>query len=115
MIRPAHYEVTKIDDCCYEISFVVNPDLPYFEGHFKSQAILPGVVQLGYVMEFSGELFSIKLKSDFPQLKFTAPILPLDRLKLTLNYDTKKARIAFKYLIENENKVASEGKVIVNV
>ena len=114
MIKPHNVRIEKIDDSHAEVYLVINEDLLYFKGHFNIQPILPGVAQLGWITEFSEEIFKIKLTADFPVIKFTAPILPKDRICLLLNYDRDKKRINFEYKILNQNIKASSGKVCVS-
>lgn len=70
------------------VDYQVPVDHPYFEGHFKQQAILPGIVVIDYSLYL--------LASNFPHLnknlkkitrsKFTGFILPNDKIKIELLY-----------------------------
>ena len=92
---------------------VINPDLFYMEGHFDVQKVLPGVVQLGWALEFAEEIFNIKSAGETPVVKFTSPIIPHDRVKLTLEYLPEKKRVSFTYVITSQdNAKASAGKLV---
>ena len=113
MIKPNFYTTSRISETKAIVTIVVNPDLEYFEGHFEAQKVLPGVVQIGWAQEFAEEIFKIKFEGGSPAVKFTSPILPNDRLKLTLEYLPEKKRLVFEYIITSkENEKASSGKLV---
>ena len=113
MIRPKLFTTNRISENKVEIDMVINPDLFYFDGHFAVRKVLPGVVQLGWAQEFSEEFFKIKSAGETPVVKFTAPIIPQDRVKLTLEYLPDKKRVSFAYVITSQNNAkASAGKLI---
>ncbi|SFS75511.1 3-hydroxymyristoyl/3-hydroxydecanoyl-(acyl carrier protein) dehydratase [Succinivibrio dextrinosolvens] len=113
MIKPNFYTTSKLSENKAIVTIVVNPDLKYFEGHFEAQKVLPGVVQIGWAQEFAQDLFNIKFEGGSPAVKFTSPILPNDRLELTLEYLPEKKRLAFEYIITSKNnEKASSGKLI---
>ncbi|MDN5925206.1 MAG: hypothetical protein L0H70_09435 [Xanthomonadales bacterium] len=80
---------------CLELSFDLGPDCAWFDGHFPGQAILPGVVQIGWAAHFAAQM----LACDEPPLvldrvKFKHPLGPgaqltlrLQRLGNKVNYD----------------------------
>lgn len=111
MIKPKSFNKKKIDESQAVVSFSVNKDLFYFNGHFPIQAILPGVVQLGWTIEFAKEIFAIDLSCNLPMVKFMNPILPEDKVDLKLTLNTEKKNLYFEYFLVNVNKVASTGKV----
>ena len=49
MIKPKAYKTEIIDKNTAKVSFKLDADLFYLKGHFEVQALLPGVVQVGYV------------------------------------------------------------------
>ncbi len=113
MIKPKFFTTIKLSDNKAEIDMVINPDLFYFEGHFDAQSVLPGVVQIGWAQEFAQEIFKIESAGASPAVKFTSPILPNDRVKLTLEYMPDKKRLAFDYIITSkDNEKASQGKLV---
>jgi 3-hydroxymyristoyl/3-hydroxydecanoyl-(acyl carrier protein) dehydratase len=74
-------------------------NLLYFDGHFPGQPILPGVVQLDWVIRFGRECF--ELPSEFcavHALKFRRVIPPDMPFILALDYRPTKATLDFKIL-----------------
>lgn len=68
-----------------ELDFQVPTDLAYFPDHFPAQPMLPGVVQLGWIIHFAQQSFSITPPfREVRGLKFINPILPGAQLLLTL-------------------------------
>ena len=113
MIKPNFFTTSRISENKAIVDMVINQDLYYFEGHFEAQKVLPGVVQIGWAQEISEELFNIKFEGGSPAVKFTSPILPNDRVKLTLEYLPEKKRLAFEYIITSkDNEKASSGKLV---
>ena len=76
--------------------------------------MLPGVIQLGWAIHFAKELFSISTVNNIPQVKFTQPIVPFDKVVLRLKLNAEKKNFTFEYFVENIDKVASSGKVKIN-
>lgn len=81
-----------------ELDILVAPDCPWFEGHFPGQPILPGVVQVGWVVHFAGELHGYKhAVHELEQVKFKHPILPGAKLTLRLTADPDRHRLRYEY------------------
>lgn len=97
------------------IELVIPTDLFWFKGHFPSQPLLPGVVQLNWVIYYTQKYFNANLSlSSIDVIKFQCPILPQDRLKLNLKWNEKEQRIDFSYSFikpDNTLKIASSGKL----
>lgn len=73
-------------------------DLLYFDGHFASAPILPGVVQVHWAEHFARELFA--LDGEFAAMeviKFQKVIVPDSVVTLDLAYDAGKNKITFAY------------------
>jgi 3-hydroxymyristoyl/3-hydroxydecanoyl-(acyl carrier protein) dehydratase len=82
-----------------ELDIEVQPDNPWFTGHFPQFAILPGVVQIGWAAHFARELHGLGPDvTSMDQVKFKRPILPGARLTLALKPDAaaQRARYEFK-------------------
>jgi hypothetical protein len=65
----------------------VDESLPYFNGHFPGNPILPGVVQIQWALDTAGEAFAAAPATKFAgmsQIKFKAPIQPRTWLQLSL-------------------------------
>lgn len=73
-------------------------DLDYFNGHFRTQPILPGIVQILWAVEFGRTLLSVR--GDFKSLaglKFMRLIQPGESLILHLNYQADAHELYFEY------------------
>lgn len=71
--------------------------LEFFKGHFPEVAILPGVVQLNWVMQFAKEYLELDPAdlAHIEQLKFTKVIKPNSTVLLELKFIN--ARLEFRY------------------
>ena len=66
-------------------TFVVPPDLPFFEGHFPDHPILPGVVALGWMLAAAERFLDRPLgEVELLNVKFQHVILPGTTVELTL-------------------------------
>jgi 3-hydroxymyristoyl/3-hydroxydecanoyl-(acyl carrier protein) dehydratase len=109
VIEPLLLEV-KLFASRVELSLAVPHDLIYFRGHFPNFAILPGVVQIEWVIGYGRRYFQIENKSAaILRIKFRRPILPGDRLILTLDYRPIPSQIEFTYA--GHGGIASSGRV----
>ena len=83
--------------------------LDYFCGHFPNYPVLPGIVQVNWVIEFVQSLFNIESINiqKIDQLKFMRVILP--NSKINLSFVINNQRIIFKYY--NEDDYFSSGKI----
>ena len=74
--------------------------LSFFEGHFPEFPLLPGVVQINWVMQL---VDSSKLSGPFVgmrRLKFMRPILGDTEVNLSIKYLEQNKRLSFKYYDE---------------
>jgi 3-hydroxyacyl-[acyl-carrier-protein] dehydratase len=63
----------------------ISADHPAFAGHFPSQPILPGVVLLQRVLDLAqAELGQSLANCTLRSVKFSAPVVPGDRLQIEL-------------------------------
>lgn len=65
----------------------LDPDLPWFTGHFPGAPLLPGVTQIHWVMHYAASL--LKLAQPFhgvDQLKFQRPLRPGAECSLRLQF-----------------------------
>lgn len=86
-----------------------------FEGHFPTQTILPGVIQLAWVRELISFWWAEDVHfQSLPQLKFMTPLLPEHTVEIELSLPTEAERkVAFSYYIvkpTGERILASQGK-----
>lgn len=72
--------------------------LACFDGHFDAIRIMPAVAQLYVASELARAQFGITGQfSELRQLKFRAPIQPLDAVTLKLDYDASEQSVRFCY------------------
>lgn len=105
MINPQHFfkftDDQKMMNSENEInvSWPVPQDLPYFEGHFPGNPILPGVAIL--------DLIQVLLNGSFQNIKsakFTEVVRPLDTLTIVAKLDTTTNMWSVQ--VSNQNNVS---------
>ncbi len=85
-------------------------DAEYFDGHFDGFAVLPGVVQIDYVMKYAQEYLGIKpIISNINKLKFSNIIKPDMDISLKIDYSKDLNKITFKYFIDDS--IYSSGNI----
>jgi 3-hydroxymyristoyl/3-hydroxydecanoyl-(acyl carrier protein) dehydratase len=81
----------------YEIDLEVPEDLACFPGHFPAQPIVPGVVQLAWVVRLASERLGRALEPGVVEyLKFARRMLPRDRVTLALEPSSDGVRLSFR-------------------
>lgn len=81
-----------------ELELHVPAGCPWFEGHFSRMPILPGVIQVGWVVHYAHQLFGFGPGlTGLEQVKFRRPVGPDARLFLTLKPDAAKRRVRYEY------------------
>ncbi len=91
--------------------FVFLGDSAYFKGHFENCPILPGVMQLHFVIKFIQIFFHKKVNVyDIVKLKFTNLILPNTSVHFELN---KLSDNEFSFCYENGGIKYSGGKIVI--
>jgi 3-hydroxymyristoyl/3-hydroxydecanoyl-(acyl carrier protein) dehydratase len=93
----------------------VDPQLEYFTGHFPSQPILPGVVQLEWSLKLAAQQWPAAMhETNFngaQNLKFKSPVEPAELLQLVLSQQPGK--IDFRFSTPTE--VRSQGTLLYRV
>lgn len=116
MTEPARLpEITacRAIDGGVELDLVLDPGLLWFQGHFPGLPLLPGVVQLDWVLLLAARHLGLAAEAAASrfQVKYKAGIFPGDALTLTLRHDPAKARLSFEY--RRDGAVCSSGAVTV--
>jgi len=105
-LSPEMLNITRKPDQA-DVYLVVPEDLLYFRGHFPGFAILPGVVQVGWAIQYSTELFPLgAVFASSIRVKFRKPIRPGHRLTLSLKHAAARRIVQFEYL-DGEGPCAS--------
>lgn len=94
------------------VSLHVPADCVFFDGHFPSFQLLPGVVQVDWVMRFARRYLGITSDpEEIPRLKFARPILPGSPLRMEIQFEQEKSQILFRYLHGETGEVFSSGRL----
>ena len=81
-----------------ELKLIVPEALLYFRGHFPAFAILPGVVQLDWAIQYGRQHFALGAAfASTIRIKFRKPIRPNHSLTLSLKYVRSRNCIYFDY------------------
>lgn len=95
-------------DSSYTSNITFIPDAFYFEGHFNSFKILPGVVQLDYVERCIRRSWHMPIFSgEIARLKFQRPIQPRESLKLEIS---RKDEGKFSFSIKCSDEICTSGE-----
>jgi 3-hydroxymyristoyl/3-hydroxydecanoyl-(acyl carrier protein) dehydratase len=88
-------------------------DLPCFRGHYPGFPVLPGVVQIDWVMRLAAAHLQCSQPSatDF-RIKFKRVIAPNSKVTLTLRHDAARRRLDFVY--RSGDIVSSQGQVTLS-
>lgn len=82
----------------YRAELMVPDNLYHLQGHFPGQPILPGVVQIAWVVAKGRELFAALGEFEkMEAVKFQQVIQPGERFSLTLRLDSAKNTLIFNY------------------
>lgn len=95
-----------------ELDLRVPADLACWPGHFPDAAIVPGVLQLEWVMQeiaaWTGRPADVAC---IENLKFKRPILPGQELTLVLRSDSEPER--FRFELEDDSGAFSLGRIVL--
>jgi 3-hydroxymyristoyl/3-hydroxydecanoyl-(acyl carrier protein) dehydratase len=106
-------EIESLERTHEGLSFrlIVPASLAYFQGHFSDCQLLPGVVQIGWVVELARQ--HLHVDNSFHSLeavKFMRVIQPEARLALHLAIDEDKRELSFEY--QCDGQICSNGRVL---
>ena len=103
-----------LQDNSVTLTLWVEASLFWFQGHFPTLPILPGVAQLDWVMHYGvGILAPGRQFAAIDNIKYQQPVPPDSVLKLRLDWDAEKSRLSFRYSLlgEGDEQSASSGKI----
>lgn len=90
------------------VTLDVPGDLAWFDGHFPSEPILPGVVQTGWAVTLARVHFGFDADPpDLDRIKFLRPVRPGARLELELVRDERQPGRITWHLSEDGVSVSS--------
>ena len=88
----------------------LEPDLPWFVGHFPGAPLLPGVTQVHWAMHYGRALLGLTgAFGGMSQLKFQRPLRPDQECELHLTWQVEREQLLFSYRLGDEH--ASSGRV----
>jgi 3-hydroxymyristoyl/3-hydroxydecanoyl-(acyl carrier protein) dehydratase len=89
-------------------SWVVPPDLPFFEGHFPDRPILPGVAILIITEKLLSQVFPSRALNvkEVRSAKFLAPILPGQKVEIAITL-TKETELGVDWWVEKSEKTVA--------
>lgn len=86
-------------------------ELDYFVGHFPSMPVLPGVVQIAWVVHYARQYFSfVSSFTALEHIKFQSLVLPDARLELLLNWNAQKNQLEFSFI--TSERTYSSGRIV---
>jgi acyl-CoA synthetase (AMP-forming)/AMP-acid ligase II len=89
---------TELSDEVVNLTIKIPENLSYFEGHFSEMPVVPGVVQLDWVVKFAIQHFKISGRvSEGNRIKFSQLMRPLDEICLTLQHTPEKKSVSYRY------------------
>lgn len=101
---------SSLDSDGQEASFTlfVPHQLRYFNGHFPGNAVLPGVVQLSWVLHFAQQTFQkLGIFQRLEVIKFQQVIRPGDTVRLKVRWDPHKYYLQFVFDTDSESTHSS--------
>ncbi|HET9049618.1 MAG TPA: AMP-binding protein, partial [Chiayiivirga sp.] len=90
----------------------ITAELAVFDGHFPQVAILPGVAQVDWAVQFAREAFALDGRAfvRLETLKFQRVVRPGAVITLQLNWSPEQSRLGFSY--HSEHGAHASGRVV---
>jgi 3-hydroxymyristoyl/3-hydroxydecanoyl-(acyl carrier protein) dehydratase len=102
----------RVDAHSAEIAIVVPHDLSFIEGHFPGMPVVPGVVQLKWVLDLARRRLGVRAPfAGCENLKFQKLLRPGDRATLTLEHVEATGKLAFSF--DSPNGRYSSGRALL--
>ena len=96
----------------------LNPDHEVYKGHFPTQPVVPGVIQLQIIKEILEEVLETKLfMGNIIQVKYLIPITPVENPELTFNITSKRTdsnNIKSTTSIGFNDNIFTKAKIVFN-
>lgn len=97
----------------YQLSFQVPLDLIYFNGHFDQFHLVPGVIQLKWILNFLTRwLWIEESPSQIENLKFQYFLRPADVVEMIVKRDQIRQKITFSCMCGGRK--ISTGRLVIN-
>ena len=88
----------RVEGFTAEIDFMAAIELPWFDGHFPGQPILPGLSQVHIATRLAENIWGVAPASmKVSRLKFHRVTQPGEAIHLTLSFNPDSQRISFKF------------------
>ncbi len=99
----------KSSETSLSVMLELPPDLVWFDGHFPARALLPGVTQLQWVLEYAARWLGPVKMREVLSTKFVRPVLPGESLQLCL---TKGSEADDGLTLHFEYRVIGQGDAV---
>ncbi len=91
----------------------ITAELRVLEGHFPEAAVVPGVAQLDWAINWGREVFGFTGQfARMEVLKFQALMMPGHEVKLSLDWNAERSTLTFKFSSDTAN--FSSGRVVLS-
>ncbi|QSX40654.1 ApeI family dehydratase [Shewanella cyperi] len=102
----------QVEEQQVRLLLALDAGLPFFQGHFPAQPVLPGVAQLDWAIRFGCDYFGYDAEvATLEVLKFQQLMLPDTKIELLLNNQPGQNKFSFSYQL-GDNRFAS-GRVLL--
>ncbi|WP_299008550.1 thioester dehydrase [uncultured Shewanella sp.] len=111
--QPPHIISSNLTETSATWRLRIDETLPYFNGHFRNQPVLPGVTQLDWAIQLGCAHFQYPIHATTLEvLKFQNVITPGIEVNLSITLDTKKHKLSFVY--SNQQTRFSSGRIVIS-